>query len=78
MNEVNIKGLAQIAEILRERHIHGASFDTHHIMAWAVDVEYQLDIGNPPCFEIPRHATFSGITEEHELTSDCISERGTI
>lgn len=78
MKEVNSKGLKQIAEILRERHIHGASFDADNVMAWAGDVEYQLDIGNPPCFEIPRHATFSGFTEEHELTSDCINERGTI
>jgi len=78
VKQVNQKGLERIAAILKERHIHGALFDADNVIAWAQDVEYQLDIGNPPAFEIPRHATLSGLVEEHELTSDCINDGGTI
>jgi hypothetical protein len=76
VRQVNQKGLERIAAILKERHIHGAQFDAGNVIAWAQDVEYQLDIGNPPAFEIPRHATFSGLVEEHELTEDCIFNGG--
>lgn len=76
MKQVNQKGLERIAAILKERHIYGDQFDADNVIAWAHDVEYQLDIGNPPAFEIPRHATLSGTVEEHELTEDCISNGG--
>jgi len=76
MKTVNEKGLNQIANILRERHVNGSeiSLDQSCISAWAGEVETQLDMGNSPCFEIEHDYTVSGHTEEHELDDDCISD----
>jgi len=74
MKVVNEKGLTQIRELLEQHHVSGADMTDGNISAWAYVVESQLDLGNPPTFEIPKHYSVTGATIELELDDDCIDE----
>ena len=45
-------------------------------MAYAEDAEYQMSLGNPPCFEVASWRTSSGRVEEFEVPEEYIEEVG--
>lgn len=68
---VNALGLAEIRILLSRHHrLGGNHFTDDMILAWAKDVEFQLDEGNSPCFEIQAWDSVSGHTQEFELSPE--------
>ena len=74
MKLVNEKGLQEILRIIRKHRKDGENANEKNAQAYASDVEFQLDEGNPPCFELARHETLSGHVEEFEIDESGIDE----
>ena len=56
-----MKTVNQALQANRER------IDLKQATAYAEDAEYQMSLGNPPCFEMKSWNTASGHTEEFEV-----------
>jgi len=73
MKTLNITAISEIRAILSERHKLGGDFFTEKMLeSWAKKVQFQLNEGNPPCFEIKSWEAISNHTEEHTLSNKCV------
>lgn len=73
MKTLNMAAISEIRAILSERHKLGGDFFTEKMLeSWAEKVQFQLDEGNPPCFEIKSWESISNHTEEHTLSDKCV------
>tara|TARA_Y100000114_G_C11733586_1_gene314936 strand:- start:161 stop:424 length:264 start_codon:yes stop_codon:yes gene_type:complete len=55
-------------------YCEGEKIDLKGAMAYAEDAEYQMSLGNPPCFEVASWRTSSGHVEEFEVPEEYIEE----
>lgn len=69
---VNEAGLKQIHNHLVARHKLGGDdhFNRDHLLAWAEDVERNMNDAGQPAFEIRAHDSVSGHTELCSITED--------
>ena len=75
MKEVNMQGCHWIIDCVNQATQENAeNIGLREAMAYAEDAEYQMSLGNPPCFEVASFRTSSGHIEEFEVPEEYIEE----
>ncbi len=75
MKNVNIQGCHWIMNCVNQALAEGhEEIDLNGAMAYAEDAEYQMSLGNPPCFEVMSFRTESRRVEEFEVPEEYIEE----
>ena len=75
MKNVNMQGCYWIMDTVNQALTEGhEEVDLNGAMAYAEDAEYQMSLGNPPCFEIMSWRTLSGHVEEFEVPAEYIEQ----
>ncbi len=77
MKSVNMQGCHWIMNCVNQALAEGLErIDLDNAMAYARDAEYQMSVGNPPCFEVTSSRTASRHVEEFEVPEEYIEEVG--
>ena len=75
MKNVNMQGCYWIMDTVNQALAEGFErIDLDNAMAYAEDAEYQMSVGNPPCFEVTSWRTASRHVEEFEVPEEFIEE----
>ena len=75
IKNINIEGCHWIRKRVNYALAEGQKeIDLSQAMAYAEDAEYQMSLGNPPCFEVMSWHTSSGHVEEFEVPEKYIEE----
>ncbi len=75
MKNVNMQGCHWIMNCVNQALAEGhEEIDLNGAMAYARDAEYQMSLGNPPCFEVTSSRTSTGHVKEFEVPEEYIEE----